>query len=82
MTQNRDLFDGAQASTDADVDMPTTAAEEQRRREKHLQQVDSTKKLFIDQILRRNCLFDEPDIFNEIIEANLRGESLESQTLQ
>ena len=48
---------------------------EQRKRDKHLQQVDQTKKLFIDQILRRNCLDDEADVFDEIVEATLKGDT-------
>ena len=48
---------------------------EQRKRDKHLQAVDSTKKLFIDQILRRTCFDDTNDAFEEVIQAHIRGKS-------
>jgi len=37
--------------------------------------VDQTKKLFINQILRRNCLDDEADVFDEIVQATLKGDT-------
>jgi hypothetical protein len=35
--------------------------------------------MFIDQILRRNCMYDEQDVFEDIVEAHLKGGSNQGQ---
>lgn len=48
--------------------------DEGKKREKQLLQMDHTKKLFIDNILRRSCTIGDNDIYDEIVEAFMRGE--------
>lgn len=72
MNQNKDFFDGPQVEDTQDL-----ATTQQRKRDLHLQSVDQTKKLFIYQILRRNCMYDENDVYEEIVEAHLRGDTMD-----
>jgi hypothetical protein len=44
--------------------------------------VDNTKRLYIDYILRRDCLYDGADIFEEMVEAQLQGIQNGSSDLQ
>lgn len=41
----------------------------------HLQQMDATKKMYIDQILLRNAMCDNSDTYQELMESELQGNS-------
>lgn len=48
---------------------------QQERREKHLLQMDATKKMYIDQILQRNAMCDNSDTYQELMESEIFGSS-------
>ena len=39
----------------------------------HLQQMDATKKMYIDQILLRNAMCDNSDTYQELMDSELQG---------
>ncbi len=43
-------------------------------------QVDNTKRMYIEQILRKTQMFDEVDIFDEMLEASMKPASEELKT--
>jgi hypothetical protein len=62
-----------------------------KRREKHIMQMDNTKRMYIDQILRKTTFCDDFDYFSEVVgigpdgqveQANLTKEQLQQKSLQ
>ena len=38
-----------------------------KKREKHLMQMDNTKRMYIDQILKKTTFYDDFDYFSEVV---------------
>lgn len=51
-----------------------TALAVQKRREKHLMQLDDTKRMYMDQILRKTQYYDDFDYFTEILGVPLEAD--------
>jgi len=43
------------------------ASRQAKKREKHLMQMDNTKRMYIDQILKKTTFCDDFDYFGEVV---------------
>ena len=57
--------EGEESKDGAGVDKAALAV--QKKREKHLMQLDDTKRMYMEQILRKTQYFDDFDYFTEIV---------------
>jgi hypothetical protein len=44
-----------------------------KKREKHIMQMDNTKRMYIDQILKKTALYDDFDYFSEVVGIGIDG---------
>lgn len=65
LTNFKDFFKGPAAQDTEMAENETTR--QQKKREKHLMQMDNTKRMYIDQILRKSHFCDDFDYFAEVI---------------
>ena len=92
LSAHKDFFLGKPSSEDvqmkdasADIFVDRKEAKKQRdlqrqaiRRERHLQMMDNTKKMYIDQILQRNAMCDNSELYNDLIQSEIYGDSFQS----
>ena len=72
MTTHKDFFGGAADEEEKEGDREALALK--KKRDKHLMQLDDTKRMYIDQILRKTQYADDFDFFTEIVGVPLEAE--------
>ena len=73
MNTHKDFFKGG-APEEEEKEIDKEALAVKKRREKHLMQLDDTKRMYIDQILRKTAYADDFDFFAEIVGVPLDAE--------
>lgn len=64
----------ADGEEDKDAGIDKAALAVQKKREKHLMQLDDTKRMYMEQILRKTQYYDDFDYFTEIVGVPLEAD--------